>query len=825
MSGIWQDVRYAARSLSNMRGPAMLAVLMLALGIGATTTMFSVVYAALLRPVPFDDPDRVVVLYLTRTTAQAHDDRVRFSHAELAALTSSATSFESTASFSRTSLAAELPEPEQIDGEVVSARYFETLRVGAAIGRVFSAEEDAEPGAHPVVLVSDRLWRTRLSGDSGVLGRSLAINGVPLTIIGVMPEGFAGASGRAEVWIPTAMAPRLTYAEYLTTPQHFLPAIARLKSGVSLAAANAELAVIGSAAATVDSSAGDTPATWSATAVVIGDARIDPAERRSALLLLVAIVCVLLIACANVASLLMARLRQRRREIAVRRALGADTWRVGRQLLTESLVLAAAGGAVGTLLAVWGLRLVALAAPSTLPSTQTGYAQVSGFAAPGFDVVVLAFAIGATVVTSVLFGAAPAIEAVRGRLVPALREDDRTTAAGRSRVLSSIVVVEIAVAVILMAAASLFVASFVNMQRLRDGVVPQGVLTFRVVPPVSRYTPEQGPAIIERLLTQIQQTPGVTLAAVNRCTPLNMSCARTTLFFPGQPPPARPPVVERHYISADYFPVLGVSVKRGRGLAVTDRQGRPPVTVINERAAAQFWPGEDPVGKHVWFGSATGFTDPANPVEVVGVVGDVKYGAVDDPPGADFYTSYLQFAYPDTMVLVKSDRVEAGALVKSMREAVAAVDRGLPIHDVMTLDDRMDEAMNRPRFHATMLTVFAGAALVLAAVGVYGVMSFVVSARTHEIGIRVALGADAGRVMALVLGQSAKLAIVGAASGIAIALVLTRIVRGWLFEVTPDDPRLMTIAAGVLILAALAAAAIPARRATRVDPIVALRNS
>jgi predicted permease len=557
----------------------------------------------------------------------------------------------------------------------------------------------------------------------------------------------------------------------------------------------------------------------------VGEARVDPAVRRSALLLFAGIGCVLLIACANVASLLMARLRQRRREVAVRSALGAGTWRVARQLLTESLVLAATGGVAGLIIAVWGVRVLASAAPSALPSTSTGYVQVQGFAVPAIDGVAILFALGATLLTSVMFGVAPAIEAGRTNLLSVLREDQRTTASGRSNVLGAIVVAEVALAVLLVAGASLFVTSFAHMQRWRAGFETDDLLTFRIQPPASRYRPEEGPAVVERLLTSIQRAPGVELAAVNRCTPFNNACARTSLHFAGEAANAGPaPGVERHYVSADYFRALGIPLKRGRVFLDSDRLGRPPVVVINEHAAARFWPGEDPIGKHVWFGSAPAFMDPKNPAEIVGIVGDVKYGAVDDPIVPDFYTSYLQFSWPDTMVIVKARRGSAASVVPALRQAVAAVDPALPIFELMTLEDQISETLTRPRFHATMLTVFAAAALLLAAVGVYGVMSYVVSSRTHEIGVRVALGADAHRVMRLVLGDSVKFAIVGGAIGISAAVALTRLIRNLLVDVAPTDPRIMAFAAVVLIGAALVAAFVPARRASRVDPIVALRN-
>jgi putative ABC transport system permease protein len=822
MPTLFQDVHYAVRTLRAMRGAAVLAILTLALGIGSTTTMFSVVYATLLRAIPFPEPDRLVMLYLTRATATSRDDRVRFSNTELRALMAQAASFESVSTLSRTSVAIEASGPQQIDGEVVSGAYFELLRVRAMAGRLFRPEEDRVPGADPVVLVSARLWRAHLGADPAVVGRPLQVNGVPLTLVGILPDGFTGLSGRADIWLLTAMAPRLTYSGYLTTPQHFMAAVARLRPGVSRAAADAEMAVIGPRVAVIDATGSDATATWGGRVLPIDEARIDPAGRRSALLLLAAIASVLLIACANVASLLLARIRRRRREIALRGALGASTWRVVRQLATESLVLASAGGLLGTLVASWGVQLVARAMPSALPSTQTGYQQLSGFAVPSIDGVVLGFALLATFVTSLLFGVAPALSASRTNLLGALRDDPRTGAAAGSRVLGAIVVVEIAMAVLLVAGASLFLASFAGLQRLRYGFEPAGVLTFRIQPPASRYAPEDGPAVIERFLTRIQQTPGVTLAAVNRCTPLNTACARTTLHLPGEPKAGLAPGIERHYISADYFRVLGIPVTRGRGIDEADRAGRPVVAVVNERAAAHFWPGENPIGKHVWFGSA--FTDPAHSVEIVGVVGDVKYGAVEEAPSWDFYTSYKQFAYPDTVVMVKADAIGHAALVQAMREAVASVDRSLPIYDVMTLDERADDALTRPRFHAMMLTTFAGSALLLAVIGVYGVMSYAVSARTREIGIRVALGADGRRVMRLVLGESARLAAIGGVVGVAAALGVARLIRSLVFDIAPTDPGVMAFAAAVLIASALAAALPPARRAAGVDPIIALRN-
>jgi putative ABC transport system permease protein len=595
---------------------------------------------------------------------------------------------------------------------------------------------------------------------------------------------------------------------------------------VSIEHAAAELEAIGPRVAIAERSRMAAEAgTWGATLGPLANARIDAANRRSGMLLLGAVLCVLLIACVNVASVLLARARTRRREIAVRLAIGAGRTRIVRQLLTESLILAAVGGACGTLLAVWSITVVSL--PDVIPTGRNGYAQIGAFAAPAVDRAVLLFALAVTIGTSVLFGLAPALDTSRPDLATALKEDDRTGASGpQRRLLAGLIVGEVALAVLLLTGAGLLLKSFAGLQNLRAGFEPDRVLTFWVSPPVSRYAPADGPAIVERLLARIERTPGVVSAAVNRCTPFATSCSRTILFFADRPvDAARAPGVGRHYISAGYFRTLGIPLRAGRALTDQDRAGRPPVTVINETAARRFWPGENAIGKRVWFGSTTGsaFASPARPVEIVGIVGDVKYGSVDEAVGPDFYTSYLQFSYPDTMVVVKADR-DVPAIVPGMRAAVSSIDPGLPIHDVQTLDERVWSSMARPRFNAAVLVVFAVAAVLLAAVGVYGVIAYSVSFRLHEIGVRLALGAGARRVLGLVLGEGARLAAAGAAIGLAGAVALTRLMRSILYGVAPIDPLIFAAATAVIMAVALTAAYLPARRAASVDPVIVLRS-
>jgi putative ABC transport system permease protein len=821
MEHLVQDLRAAIRTLRHARGVSAVAIVTLALGIAAATTMFGVAYAALLRPAPFADADRLAILYVTRTTPQNGVVRLRWSRPVSDALAQVA-SLEAFATFSSANVAVSggSAPPEQVDGETVAPAYFRLLRVTPAAGRGFLDEEDGAPGAHPVAILSDALWRRRFNADPSSVGGVVRVNDVALTIVGIAPPGFAGVSGKAQLWYPRTMSPQLTYSEYLTSPQHFISVVARMRRGVSLEQTNAELATLGPQIADAVAPSG---AQWSATALPVTDARVDATVRRSVLVLLGAAVCVLVIACVNVAGLLLARARARRREIAIRLAIGSSRARLVRQLLVEGLLIAAAAGAAGTLLAWWGVAVVDANAPGIGPAFGNDYNAVGSFSAARLDPRVLAFAAAATLGTTIVFALAPALGASRPDLVPALKEDDR--GGGRSAAAAWLVVGEVALAVLLLAAAGLLVGSFARMQNLRAGFSSDRVLTFWIRPPNSRYQPSDGPAIVERMLTAIQAVPGVETAAVNRATPF-MGGSRSIVLFPGGPVDRlNAPPVGRHYVSADYLRTLGIPLREGRWLTNEDRAGRPPVTVVNETAARRFWPGESPVGRRVWFGATTGpFSDQAHAAEVVGVVGDVKYEGLEPGYGADFYTSYLQFAYPDTMVLVKT-RGPSAAIVPSLRAAVATVDASVPIFDVMPLEDRVDAAMARPRFNAAIVALFAGAALLLAAIGVYGVLSYSVSSRMREMGVRLALGADAARVMAHVVGEGLRLAAIGAAAGCVAALAFARLLQGLLAGVAASDPRILTGGAAIMLIVAAIAAFLPARRAAAVDPVVVLRDS
>jgi predicted permease len=805
-----------------MPGTTVLAALTLAFGIAAATTTFSAVYAAILRPVPFPDPARLLLLRQTRTTAKDGTIPLRWSFQGADAIRRSAGSFEAIGTFSRTSVALSgATDAEQVDGEIVTAGYFEALRVRPAIGQRFMPGDDLS--GRPVVLLADELWRRRFDADPAILGRTLHVNGTPLTVAGVMPPGFGGVSGHAALWLPAGMAPQLTYRDYLTTPQHFINLVARLRPGVSFAQANAELASIGPRIPHQPAPEG-LAAVWSAAAQPLGEARVDAVQRRSLLLVLGGGGCVLLVTCVNVAMLLLTRARTRRGEMAIRLALGASRWRLARQLLTESALIAAAGGALGIVFASWGVAWLRAAAPAVLASAQNSYGQISPFSAPAMDPAVLLFTVVLTFGTTIIFGAAPAWIAAGSDPALALAGSSRALAGrGRGGALSALVVGQIAIAVLLLSGALLLLRSVTHLQEGRAAFDGSAV-TFWINAPASRYADAEGPAIVERILTRLRRVPGVTEAAVNRCTPYGTSCARALLFMPGRSTrPQDAPVVERHYVSGSYFHALGIALKRGRLLTDEDRAGRPAVTVINETAARRFWPGDDPIGKRVWFSSNPGFSDPARPVEVVGVVADVKYWPIDEAVGPDFYTSYLQFTYPSSLYVVKA--AEAAGVIPALRRAVAEIDPTLPIYDVQMADQRVAEAVARPRFTAAAAAVFACSAAGLAALGVFGMMAYSVAARREELALRLALGGTPRGLQLDVQLHALKLAAVGCLAGAVAGAWLLRSLGSALYGIAPTDPGVLTIAAGSMALVALVAAAVPAWRASVTDPMIVLRRS
>ncbi len=823
-----QDLRYALRALVRRPAFAAFAIATLATGIGASTALFSIADAALLRPPPFPAPDRLDELYLTRRAGGHGLTRMRWSYGRYEMLRRLATSYGSLAAYGPYEFnLAGRDAPERVGAEAVSATYFRTLGVDAQLGRTFLPAEDSVGGPAAVAVVGFDLWTSRFGADRAVIGRSVQINGVDMTIVGIMPRGFQGLTGSAAMWVPSAMVPRLSYADYHTTNQDFISVVGRRAPGATLERARAELAVLGVRIERVLPSDTDVPTVFGATAVPLSEARIDPAYRRALLVLLTAVVLLLLLTCANVAGLELARNIGRAREIAVRLAIGADRARIVTLLLTETAVIALSGGVAGAIIATWAPHVIRL--PSAIAGPGNQYGQLGEFAAPRVTAAVLAFAVVMAGAAALLAGLLPALTASRADLSAVLKQGATSAGhgprAGRRKTRAILVVGEVALALALSAGAMLALGAARRVQRIPLGIEPAHVLTFRIAPSNVRYPAPAAPALIAHVLAAVSAVPGVEAATVDACAPLGLRCANSTLYVIGRPapPPGLAPEVLRHYVGPDHFRTLGVPIIRGRAFTQVDRAGGPRVAIINETAARRFWPGQDPIGQRVWFGGGSSFDRPDSSAEIVGVVGDVPYGS---SAGASmlpsFYTPYLQFTYAERMVIVRT-RGDPSQLVPVLRAAVASVDPGVAVFDVRALTNRLGDAWARPRFTGRVLSAFAALAAALAAAGVYGIAMQHVRERERELGIRIALGASAGRIVRLVLGETMRLAGAGVSAGLAAALVLFRVMRAALADMGAPDPVALGALALAMTIMAVAASWLPARRAARSDPAITMR--
>jgi len=824
METLLEDLRYAARSLAKQPGFSLIAMLTLAVGIGANTAIYSVVDATLLRPLPFKDPDRLMKVSLTAPGMHGRPamDDFPWSYPKYQDFRRLQPVFEDTALY-RGALfnLTEIQEAEQVRGEQVGAGYFPVLGVRAQVGRTFLPEEDATPETHPVAILSHGLWQRRFGGDPKVAGRTVTLNGKRYTVVGVLPPGFQGLTGPAEVWLPTMTSDARDLSQRWS---HSYDLVARLKPGASEAQAASAVAVLGPR---IDEAHSDPRFKgWGAKARSLGEARIDPVIRRSVLVLFGAVAFVLLIACVNIANLLLVRGSARQREIAIRLAVGASRARLVRQLLTESLLLAFLGAAAGLALAYWGVELLSAVNPASGAAFGRRLSGLTllGLSSIRIDARALLFTLGAALATGVLFGLLPALQASRPNLTDALKSGGaRPSGLGGIRALtgkSVLVVTEVALALVLLAGAGLMIKSLGRLLATKTGVDPENVLTLRINLPPERYGPQTFTAFFGDLETRVSALPGVLSAGMGNCYPLAGGCNTTVIWFRDRPEASRgsEPLVGVHFVSPEYFKTLRVPLLRGRMFTRADRQGAPKVVLISETAARKFWPNEDPVGKPVGVGQG-GFGDRA---EVIGIVGGVRYGQAEEAPRPDVYISHLQSPRSSLMIFARA----AGdplALAEAVRREVRTLHKDFPVFDIQTLRGRLGQATARTRFSATLLAVFASIALVLAAVGIYGVMSYAVTQRTREIGIRIALGARPGDVLALVVRRGLLLALAGIAIGLAAALVSTRVLATLLYEVTPGDP--LTYVAITLLLGAVALLAtyIPARRATRVDVLSALR--
>ncbi|HEX8458967.1 MAG TPA: ABC transporter permease [Pyrinomonadaceae bacterium] len=809
MGDIRQDLRYAVRMMWKTPAFTVVAIIALALGIGANSAIFSVVNTVLLRPLPYQDPERLVMVWEDDTKGGYPRDTPAV--ANYIDWRDQNTVFEGMAAFADEDFnLTGTSEPERLKGRRVSSSLFALLGVQPQAGRALLPEED-QPGRSRVVVLSHGLWQRRFGADAKAVGRQISLNGESYTIVGVMPSHFQFPTREDELWVPIGFTPQ----EAANRGRHYLEVLARLKPGVSLEQAQAKMSTIAVRLQqqypqqNSDLGAVITPLHEQ----VVGD--IKPAL----LVLLGAVGFVLLIACANVANLLLARAAVRQKEISIRVALGASRLRLVRQFLTESVLLSVVGGGLGLLLSVWGVSVLKAFIPENI-------SQVEAIA---IDARVFLFTLLVSLLTGLVFGFAPATQASRLNLNETLKEGGRDSAAGSqgNRIRALLVVMEVAVSLILLIGAGLLINSFLRLRQVDPGFRPDNLLTMQVVLPTFKYPDHaRRTAFYNELLARLENVPGVKSAAVTTNLPLYQQGNSITMSFEGRPDPApgqgKRPAIATRVVSPDYFQTMGITLLQGRGFTNEDKVDSPAVAVINETMARRFWPNQDPTGKRITPGSLSS-TDPNDWITVVGVARDVRQFELVADPKPQMYLSYVQAGFFAPNDLVVSTDLEPLSLAPAVRKTVWEVDKDQPVSKIRTMEEIVSESVARQRFSMMLLGLFAALALVLAAVGIYGVMSYSVAQRTREFGIRMALGARRGDVLRLAVGHGLKLVLIGIAIGLGAAFLLTRVMSSLLYGVSATDPLTFISISLILISVALLASLIPALRATKIDPIDALR--
>jgi predicted permease len=815
METFLQDIRYGIRMVVKSPGFAAIAILTLALGIGANTALFSVVNGVLLNPLPYEQPDRLVAIY-AKTKEFAHSsisypnflDWVREQH-----------SFSSLAAFRPEDYnLTGMGEPERVKAEMVSAEFFTVLGVNPVVGRIFHHEED-QVGAQPVALISGGFWKRKFGSSPDAMGKTLVLNGVGYTIVGVIPADFRYQSGnfhQSDVYVPLGQWNDTTFRDRRTGMG--MDAVARLKPGVTLDQAHADMDAVAQHLAQIypeadkDSGIALIPLKQD----VVGD--IQP----FLLVLLAAVGFVLLIACVNVANLLLARSTGRTREFAIRSALGAGPGRVIRQLLTESLVLAFVGGCLGLLLAAWGTRAAIRILPDALPRAESVH----------IDFRVLLFTLAASVLAGIFFGLAPALKTSRADIHETLKEGGRGSSGARHRLQGTFVVVEMAMALVLLVGAGLMIRSLAKLWSVSPGFNPRFAANFSFSHPRTLgATPDAIRASMRQLHDAVSAVPGVQATSLSvGSTPMSGD-SELPFWIEGQPKPATTSEMKAalfYAVESDYLKAMGTPLIRGRFLTPADNEHSPFVIVIDEEFARLYFAGQDPIGQRVNFAL---FDKPA---EIVGIAGHVKQWGLDEnnqaPVRAQFYFPIWQI--PDQFMPLLARGVQFVVRTQGLpstemgpiRQAIEKISPEMVLYDTQTLEEVISDSLAARRFSMILLGIFAALAMVLSCVGIYGVISYLAGQRTHEIGIRIALGGQRRDVLRLILGRGAKMALVGVAAGIVGSLALTRLMAKLLFGVSAYDPLTFLGVATLLILVALAACYIPARRAMRVDPIVALRH-
>ncbi|HEX6966676.1 MAG TPA: ABC transporter permease [Gemmatimonadaceae bacterium] len=803
METLLHDLRLALRTLRKSPGFATIAILCLALGTGATTAIFSVVNAVLLRPLPYPQPEQLVRIFESQTM-KAHwygsvspanyldwrRDNTVF--AQLAAYQFGSVNLQTDAA------------PERLSAVAATPNLFALLRVAPEIGRTFVPNDDQGSASHVVVL-SDALWRNRFAADRGIVGRTITLGGDAYTVIGVMPPDFAfPATSAVDIWVPQVFTPD----QASTRGSHYLAVVGRLEPNVTLDAATAQMKQI---AARIAQQYPEEQATRTVALFSLHDNLFGGAIRRELFVLLGASALVLLIACVNVANLLLARAAARRREVAVRVALGAGRTRLVRQFLTESIVLALSGGALGLLFAHWGVRALVALASSSIPRAHP----------ITFDAGVFVFLLAVALVTGIVFGIVPALQGTRVDPRDNLSEGGRGGSTGRTqqRFRNSLVAAEIALSLVLLVGAGLLMQAFVALEHTPSGLVTDHVLTFHVAPNDDKFAGHQGDGFYTPVLQRIRSVPGVTSAGLISLLPLQDYFTNGPFEIVGRPKPERghEPVAEMRVTSPGYFRALHIPVRAGRDFTNQDQVGSLPVLIVNESLAKRYFPNEDPIGQRIRLDTLT--------LTIVGVVGDVRGASLDRAPMPELFASYRQVEefIPGEMTVVVRTEVPPASVTAAIRDAVHSVDPGQPIFKVMTMDDVVAYSLSDQRTYLWLLATFAGVALVLATAGIYGVTSYLVTQRTRELGIRLALGASPASLQTLVVRQGAIVAAIGTVVGLVAAFALTRVLANVLYGVSATDPITFIVVAAILMGVALAASLIPARRAAHGNPMIALR--
>ena len=804
------DVRYAFRTLRRNPGFAIVVLLTLALGIGANAAIFSVVNGVLLRPLPFRDADRLMVIWGDLKRPGLND--IPASAGEYVDYRDRSHAFEQVSAYDTVGFnLTGGGEPERVEGAVVTTTFFSLLGASAQAGRTFVAGED-QPGRDDVVVLSHSLWTRRFSANPAIVGQTIPVDGRPTQVVGVMPAAFQFPDRSIEIWKPF-----LLDAEALSDNNrgsHGYTALARLKAGISRQQAQADLNAV--TAAFKADHPGNYRNGFGATLrplqeEIVGD------TGRPLMVLLGAVAVVLLIACANVANLLLARAASRRKEIALRTALGASRGRLVRQLMTESVLVSAVGGLIGLGLAAWGVDLLIASAPDSIPRIQE----------VGVDARVVGFTALVSLATGLLFGLVPALRASRAPLNDALKEGGRAGGGGVHGFAGrALVVSEVALSLVLLIAAGLLIHSFTRLQDVAPGFDSSRLLTFRLSLPESRYTTfQKGQSFFDEFFTGLRRRPGVRGVAAINALPFSGFGGSRSFHIEGREEkrPEDQTEEQLRIVTDGYFAAMGIPIVTGREFTERDALNQPRVAVVNDAMAKKHWPHESPIGKRVSFS-----TNEPHWYEIVGVAGNIKHRALEAVDRPELYVPYRQPLFAEwtvrPMYVIARTSADPASIVAIARHEIARVDPDQPISDVRTMDERIGRSLSSRRFSMVLLALFAGLALTLAAVGIYGIVAYSVTERTHEIGVRVALGAQRRDVMAMVVGQGMTMTIVGTAIGVAASAALARLMSSLLFGVSAVDPVTFVAIPLLLIAVALAACYVPARRAMRVDPLETLRS-